>query len=55
MDGVRFAAIAIVIQVPTSWSIVFSILVIGFVTLIYTVLGGLKSVIHIDAFQFLFI
>ena len=51
-DGVRFAAIAIVIQALTSWSIVFSILVIGFVTLIYTVLGGLKSVIHIDAFQF---
>ena len=52
-DGVRFAAIAIVIQALTSWSITFSILIVGSVTLIYTVLGGLKTVIHVDAFQFI--
>ena len=51
-DGVRFAAIAIVIQSITSLSITLSILIVAFVTLIYTVLGGLKTVIHIDAFQF---
>ena len=52
-DGVRFAAIAIIIQSITSWSITLSILIVGFVTLIYTVSGGLKTVIHIDAFQFI--
>ena len=51
-DAVRFAAIAIVIQSITSLSITLSILIVGLVTLIYTVLGGLKTVIHIDVFQF---
>ena len=51
-DAVRFAAIAIVIQSITSLSITLSILIVGLVTLIYTVLGGLKTVMHIDAFQF---
>lgn len=51
-DSVRFAAIAIVIQAITNWSIVLSILVVGIVTLVYTVLGGLRTVIKIDAFQF---
>ena len=52
-DGVRFAAIAIVIQSVTGLSISLSILLVGFITLIYTVLGGLKAVIKIDAFQFI--
>ena len=52
-DGVRFAAIAIVIQAITGWSIPLSILLVGVITLIYTVLGGLKAVIKIDAFQFI--
>ena len=52
-DGVRFAAIAIIIQSITSWSITLSILIVGFVTLIYTVSGGLKAIIHIDAFRFI--
>ena len=51
-DAVRFAAIAIVIQSITSLSITLSILIVGLVSLIYTVLGGLKTVMHIDAFQF---
>ena len=52
-DGVRFLATAIIIQSITGWSISESILLIGIITLIYTVLGGLKAVIHIDAFQFI--
>ena len=52
-DGVRFAAIAIVIQTITGWSITASILLVGFITLVYTVLGGLRAVIKIDAFQFI--
>jgi len=52
-DGVRFAAIAIVIQAITGWSIPLSILLVGVITLVYTVLGGLKAVMKIDAFQFI--
>jgi len=52
-DGVRFAAIAIVIQSITGWSIILSIILVGLITLVYTVLGGLKAVIKIDAFQFI--
>jgi uncharacterized protein YbbC (DUF1343 family)/Na+/proline symporter len=52
-DGVRFLATAIIIQSITGWSIYESILLIGIITLIYTVSGGLKAVIHIDAFQFI--
>ena len=52
-DGVRFLATAIIIQSITGWSIYESILLIGFITLIYTVSGGLKAVMHIDAFQFI--
>ncbi len=52
-DSVRFLATAIIIQVITGWSITFSILLIAFVTLIYTVFGGLKTVIKVDAMQFI--
>ena len=52
-DGVRFAAVSIIIQSITNWPIGLSIIVLGIVTLIYTVSGGLKTVIHIDAFQFI--
>tara|TARA_Y100000994_G_scaffold222390_1_gene202613 strand:+ start:9021 stop:11696 length:2676 start_codon:yes stop_codon:yes gene_type:complete len=52
-DGVRFAAIAIVIQAITGWSISLSILLVGLITLVYTVLGGLKAIIRVDAFQFI--
>ena len=51
-DGVRFAAIAIVIQAITNWSIPVTLILIGMITLIYTVSGGLKAVIKIDAIQF---
>ena len=52
-DGVRFLATAIILQTITGWSIGESILLIGLVTLIYTVTGGLKTVIRVDAFQFI--
>ncbi len=52
-DGVRFLATAIILQTITGWSIGGSVLLIGLVTLIYTVTGGLKTVIRIDAFQFI--
>ena len=52
-DAVRFAAIAIVIQAITNWSISILIVVMGLVTLVYTVLGGLKAVIRVDSIQFI--
>ena len=52
-DSVRFLATAIILQVITGWSIFFSVSLIAFVTLVYTVSGGLKTVIQVDAMQFL--
>jgi Na+/proline symporter len=52
-DGVRFLATAVIIQVITGWSIEFSVLIIGFVTTIYSLSGGIKSILWIDSFQFL--
>ena len=51
-DAVRFAAIAIIVQSITNLPITFSIIIVALVTFIYTVLGGLKTIINIDAFQF---
>ena len=52
-DGVRFLATAVIIQVITGWSLFFAVLVIGIVTMIYTLSGGLKTVIWIDSVQFI--
>ena len=52
-DGVRFLATAVIIQVITGWSLFFAVLVIGMVTMIYTLSGGLKTVIWIDSVQFI--
>lgn len=52
-DGVRFLATAIIIQTITGWSINESIFLIGLITLIYTVAGGLRVVMQVDSFQFL--
>ena len=52
-DGVRFLATAVIVETLTGWGITESILLIGMVTLLYTVTGGLKTVIRIDALQFI--
>ena len=52
-DAVRFAGIAIIIKVITSWSILSIVFIMAFVTLIYTVLGGLKAVVKVDSIQFI--
>ena len=51
-DGVRFLATAVVVQVITGWSIELAVLIIGIITLIYTLSGGLRTVIWIDSIQF---
>lgn len=51
-DGVRFLATAVVVQVVTGWSMPLSVLVIGAVTLVFTIYGGLRAVAWLDSFQF---
>ena len=51
-DGVRFLATAVIVQVVTGWSIEMAVLIIGFVTVIYTLSGGIKTILWVDSFQF---
>lgn len=51
-DGVRFLATAVIIQVVTGWSLPLSLIIIGSTTAIYTLFGGLRSVVWVDSFQF---
>jgi len=51
-DGIRFLATALIINILTGWDLQLSILLIGFITLIYSAYGGIKTIIKIDAIQF---
>lgn len=51
-DGVRFLATGVVIQVITGWPLWVAVSVIGGVTLLYTLLGGIRTVVWVDSFQF---
>ncbi len=51
-DAVRFLAAGVVVQVVTGWNLPLSIMIIGIVTLIYTLSGGIKAVIWLESFQF---
>ena len=51
-DGVRFLATAVIVQVITGWTIEMSVLIIGIVTLVYTLSGGIKTILWVDSFQF---
>ncbi|NHZ86441.1 MAG: sodium:solute symporter [Planctomycetia bacterium] len=51
-DGIRFLAVAVIVQLITGWSLSTSILIIGLITLIYTYSGGIRSIVWIDSFQF---
>lgn len=51
-DGIRFLAVAVIVQLITGWSLSTSILIIGFITLVYTYSGGIRSIVWIDSFQF---
>lgn len=51
-DGIRFLAVAVIVQLITGWSLSTSILIIGIITLIYTYSGGIRSIVWIDSFQF---
>ncbi|NTU97415.1 MAG: sodium:solute symporter [Chlorobiaceae bacterium] len=51
-DGVRFLATGVVVQVVTGWPLSTAVAIIGIVTLIYTISGGLKTVVWLDSIQF---
>ncbi len=50
-DGVRIFAGAIPLALVTGWSIPVAIVVMGVVTLVYTLFGGLKAVVWADVVQ----
>ena len=52
-DGVRFLATAVIVQLVTGWSLPFSVIIIGLVTLIYTLSGGIRTIVWIDSLQFI--
>ena len=52
-DSVRFLATAIVIEAITGWNIYLSLIIIAVITIIYSIAGGIKSIVLIDALQFL--
>ncbi|NQV14340.1 sodium:solute symporter [bacterium] len=51
-DGIRFLATAVIVQVVTGWSLPVAVLIIGIVTVIYTLTGGIRTVVWVDSFQF---
>ncbi|NTU90900.1 MAG: sodium:solute symporter [Chlorobiaceae bacterium] len=51
-DAIRFLAAGVVVQVVTGWSLPMSVIVIGLVTLVYTLSGGIKAVVWLESFQF---
>ncbi len=51
-DGIRFLATAVIVQVITGWTLTDSVILIGAITLVYVVSGGLKTIVWIDSIQF---
>ena len=51
-DAIRFLADGVVVQVVTGWSLPLSVMIIGVVTLVYTLSGGIKAVVWLESFQF---
>ena len=51
-DGIRYLATAVIVQVVTGWPLPVAVLVIGGVTLVYSLLGGIRTIVWIDSFQF---
>ncbi|NTV02607.1 MAG: sodium:solute symporter [Chlorobiaceae bacterium] len=51
-DALRLFAAGAIVEVVTGWSLPLSIIVIGLVTLVYTLFGGIKAVVWLESFQF---
>jgi len=52
-DGVRLFMTAIPLTLITGWTFGTSIAIIGLFTLIYTLIGGIRSVVYTDTIQFI--
>ncbi|MFC1481026.1 sodium:solute symporter [Candidatus Neomarinimicrobiota bacterium] len=52
-DGVRFFATAMLVSTLLPLNLVQAVLLIGFVTLVYTLSGGIKAVVWMDSLQFI--
>jgi len=50
-DAVRVFATAIPLAIITRWSLPAGILAVGLVTLVYTLIGGLRAVVWVDVMQ----
>ncbi len=51
-DGVRFLATGVVVHVVTGWPLWIAVCIIGGVTLLYSLLGGIRTIVWVDSFQF---
>ncbi|NTU68388.1 MAG: sodium:solute symporter [Chlorobiaceae bacterium] len=51
-DALRLFAAGAIVEVVTGWPLTLSIVVIGLITLIYTLFGGIKAVVWLESFQF---
>ncbi len=51
-DALRLFAAGAIVEVVTGWPLPVSIVVIGLVTLVYTLFGGIKAVVWLESFQF---
>ena len=51
-DGIRFFATAKIVQIATGWDLQLSIIIIGIITIFYSSIGGLRTILWIDGFQF---
>jgi SSS family solute:Na+ symporter len=51
-DGIRFLATGVVVQVVTGWPLWVAVCIMGGVTLLYSLLGGIRTIVWIDSFQF---
>jgi SSS family solute:Na+ symporter len=51
-DGIRFLATGVVVQVVTGWPLWVAVCIIGGVTLLYSLLGGIRTIVWVDSFQF---
>ena len=51
-DGIRFLATAGIVSVISGWDLDIAILIIGAITIGYSSIGGLKTILWVDGFQF---
>ena len=49
--GVIVYSVSIVIELITDLSFVYSVLILGLITIIYDILGGIKAIIYSDIIQ----